>query len=260
MIGEDITYGIYLRNDGEEKATVELKDIVPENTTYVSGAQKIDGNNMSWSVELAPGEEKMVCYTVKVNEDQSLYNFGVIVSDEATAGGVNLPCNNIYIAKMPDDEMRSKIERAAEKLLESDKRGTELAKAIYQKAGLELDIPGVSELVSSLFVYSSSVYTLNTNSPYYKMIVPTLYGGNKSKGNDAQKGDRNQFFDYVLVAGDILVCKEGSTFRMYMCVGENKIIDLNASKLTIYEGEQYKKVVYSVYGQDAYAVLRPSSN
>ena len=95
VIGEEITYGFYVRNDRTETATVELKDIVPENTTYVSGAWELDGNNMSWSLTLAPGEEKMICYTVKVNDDPSLYNNGVIVSNQGTAGGVIIPCNDI---------------------------------------------------------------------------------------------------------------------------------------------------------------------
>ena len=256
QIGEQITYGIYIRNDRDEKATVELKDVVPANTTYVSGAEKLDGDNMSWSVKLEPGEEKMICYTVKVNEDPALYDNGVIVSDKATAGGVTLPCNNIYITKKLDEESCRRIDKACQNLASSDLRGIALARWIYMKSGLEIDLDDADKLIASLFVNSGG-YKLNQNSEYYKIVVPTLYGGYYTKGNDDKKGDRNQFIDYVLMTGDILVCKEGSTIRAYMCVGEGKIIDLNASQPKVCEGKEYEKIVYSVYGQDVYAVLRP---
>jgi len=259
-IGEQITYGFYLRNDRKEKATVELFDVVPANTTYVSGAETLNGDNMSWNVALEPGEEKMICYTVKVNEDQTLYDNGVIVSDKATAGGVNLPCNNIYIAKRLDDTIHDRIEKSCESLLNNNRRGISLAKTIYQKAGLELDLPEVDEIITSLFSGNNGSYKLNENSEYYKMVVPTLYGGHGTKGNDAKKGDRNQFIDYSLIPGDILICKEGTAINVYMCVGEGKITNLTSSKLEIHQGENYKNIIYSVYGQDVYAVLRPSSN
>ena len=259
QIGEEITYGIYLRNDRAEKATVELKDVVPANTTYVSGAEKLDGVNMSWSVTLEPGEKKMICYTVKVNEDPALYNNGVVISDKATAGGVTLPCENIYITKRLDEESCSNIGRAAESMLDSTRRGVVLANSIYQKAGLTLDLPEAEEIITSLF-YNNGGYKLKQTSEYYKMVAPNLYGGNKTAGNDDKKGVRNQFLDYNLMAGDILVCQENNTYYVYMCIGEGKIINLNSAKLTILEGKAYNSIIYSVYGRNLYAVLRPYSN
>ena len=63
------------------------------------------------------------------------------------------------------------------------------------------------------------------------------------------------FVDYELMAGDVLIYKEGAGIKAYMCIGENKLVDLES--LTVYEGEDYKKIAYSVYGRDVYAVLRP---
>lgn len=259
QIGEEITYGFYLRNDRQDTATVEIKDILPDNTTYVSGAEKLDGKNLSWSVTLASKEEKLICYTVKVDENPELYNGGIIKSNSATAGGVILPCNDIYITKKLDEVSLKNLQNVCMDLSQSTATGIDLAKEFYQKAGLELNLPDQKGLFASLFSLKNNNYFLNGSSGYYSMIVPHLYGGYRTKGDDAKKGERNKFLDYELMAGDILVCHENSETKVYMYAGDNKIVSLAVSGGKAYVGKNYDKILQSVFGHDVYAVLRPYS-
>ena len=257
--GEEITYGFYLRNDRAEQASVELKDIIPDNTAYVSGAEKIDGKKLSWSVSLAPKEEKLICYTVKVNEDPNLYNNGIIKSNNATAGGVVLPCNDIYIAKKPDENGLKNLQNACMDLSQGTAKGIALAKELYQKAGLELNLPEADDLFASLFTVKNNFYSLNKNSEYYSMIVPRLYGGYRTNGEDEQKGTRNRFINYELMAGDIIVCCESSKVKVYMYAGDEKVVSLDVSGGKASIGKSHDRITQSVFGHDAYAVLRPYS-
>lgn len=257
VIGEEITYGIFLRNYRSEQATVEIKDVVPENTTYVGGAEKIDGKNLSWSVTLEPGEEKLICYTVKVDENEALYQNGIIVSNQATAGGVILPCNDIHIMKRLSDAEMQKLEEVCKKLWNSEVDGIELAEEIFKKAGIIIDLPTASEISANLFKLDGKNFSLNTKNQCYAYVVPHLYGGYKTKGEDTLKGVRNKFIDYSLITGDIIICRESTSVKAFMCVGEGKIISLMGDS-EVYTGDEYNEIIYSVFGNDAYAVLRLS--
>ena len=259
QIGEEITYGFYLRNDREEQATIEIKDIVPENTTYVSGADAVDGKNLSWSVSLAAGEEKFIRYTVKVDEDPELYKNGVIKSNSATAGGVLLPCPSIYIGKKLDESNLKMLEDVCVVDEKSEVEGIALAREFYEKAGLKLDLPDETTLINELFVKDDVYYQLNAESSCYDMVVPKLYGGFRTNADNAQKGERTGFIDYNLMIGDILICREASAVKTFICAGEEKIIGLFVGGGLMYEGEEYYSVLHSSFGHDVYAVLRHSA-
>ncbi len=257
--GEEITYGFYLRNDRTEQATVEIKDVVPENTTYLSGADTIDGKNLSWSVDLAAGEEKFICYTVKVNEDPELYKNGIIKSNSATAGGVILPCQSIYIGKKLDEISLKKLEEACVIDEESDTESIALAREFYENAGLELNLPDEATIINDLFTKDDLYYQLNAKSSYYNIVVPKLYGGYRTNANDTQKGERTGFIDFSLMTGDIIICREATAIKTFICAGEEKIIGLFVGGGIMYEGEEYYSVLHSTFGHDVYAVLRPYS-
>ena len=256
--GDEITYGFYLRNYRNEDATVKVKDVIPENTTYISGGEKRYGKELSWSIRLESGEEKLVCYTVKIDNNEKLYDNGVIVSDKATAGGVILPCSDIYIMKALDDESMKKIGEVFKDLEDSEARGFELANEIYRAAGIKAILPEEDALIDSLFMRNDKGLTINPKSEYYPITVPTLYGGYKSFGDDAEKGDRNKFIDYTLFAGDVIICCEGSDTRTFMCIGDGKMLDLSVGASEVYEGNRYTSILRSVFGNDFYTVLRPA--
>ena len=257
--GEEITYGFYLRNDRSEQVTVELKDVVPDNTTYVSGAEKVDGKNLSWSVSLNSGEEKFICYTVKVDEDPQLYKDGIIKSNSATAGGVILPCSDVYISKKLDEDSLKKLEDGCIIDEDSEIESIALAKQFYENAGLVLDLPDETTIINDLFAKNDVYYQLNTKSPCYNIVVPNLYGGFRVNANDSQKGDRTTFIDFNLMVGDILICKESTAIKTFICAGEEKIIGLFVGGGLMYEGEEYYSVLRSSFGHDVYAVLRPAA-
>lgn len=259
QIGETITYGFYLRNDRTEQATVELKDVVPENTTYVSGADIVDGKNLSWSITLEAGEEKFICYTVKVDENEALYNGGKIVSNQATAGGVILPCDDIYITKKLDEVSLKKLEEACFLDEDSETEGIALAREYYQGAGLELDLVDESTIIYDLFTKVDIYCPINPESSYYNIVVPNLYGGFRVNKDESSKGDRTTFIDFNLMTGDILICREATAVKTFICAGEEKIIGLFVGGGIMYEGEEYYSILHSAFGHDVYAVLRPYS-
>ena len=75
---DEITYYIYVNNDGEAPETVTVKDSIPVGTTYKEGSIEVEGSQEIYEladlttkgieVELNPGEDKTVEFTVTVND------------------------------------------------------------------------------------------------------------------------------------------------------------------------------------------------
>jgi hypothetical protein len=206
---------------------------------------------------LAPNEEKFICYTVKIDENPDLYG-GIIISNSATAGGVILPCQNIYMGKKLDEINLKKIEDGCIIDDESEIEGIALIKQFYENAGLELYLPDETTLINDLFVKDDVYYQLNANSSCYNMVVPKLYGGFRTNADNTQKGERTVFVDYNLMAGDILICREATAIKTFICAGKEKIIGTFVGGGLMYEGEEYYSVLHSSFGHDVYAVLRPT--
>ena len=59
-IGDKITYFINVINNESKEITVSLTDSVPENTTYVSGADNASDDRLFWSVTIPAGQSKTV--------------------------------------------------------------------------------------------------------------------------------------------------------------------------------------------------------
>ena len=78
---DSITYTITVRNDGRTDGTTTVKDIIPENTTFVEGSIKVGGEAKAEltkenlangiDVEVAVGEETTVEFQVTVNDQDN---------------------------------------------------------------------------------------------------------------------------------------------------------------------------------------------
>jgi hypothetical protein len=161
--------------------------------------------------------------------------------------------------KALDDGSMKKIGEVYKDLEDSEAYGVELANEIYKAAGINVIMPSEDDLIDSLFIRNAKGITINPKSEYYPIIVPTLYGGYKSFGEDAGKGNRNKVINYTLFAGDIILCCEKDATKTFMCVEDGKLINLLDGTGETYEREEYKKILYSVFGHDAYVVLRPAN-
>lgn len=253
-LGEEITFGFCVRNDDSKERTLEIKDTVPNGTTYLSGAQAKNGKEMSWNITLQPGEKRLICYTVKVNNDKSLY--GKPIHSESTVGGVFVNCPDIYVAKGLSKNQEKLIYEKCRSLDTLIKESPlTVAEKIYGVAGISVDLPGENTLVDSIFAGTKNYYRLNSLSKYYSIVAPTLYGGYRTHGEDAGKGDRTRNFQYNLMIGDILICSENGVF-CYMYAGDSQLVDLNNH--TLLSISDSKDVMSSVFGHDMWCVVRPA--
>ena len=87
--GEEITYYIYVNNDGTAPTTVTVKDEIPEGTTFVENSIKLEGSGTygledlttnGIEIELNSKEDKTVEFTVTVND----LNNGADITNIAT--------------------------------------------------------------------------------------------------------------------------------------------------------------------------------
>lgn len=280
--GDEITFNFNLFNSGETEKTVEISDVVPENTEFVS----VNGGNhtegiLSFTIVLASGESKTVSYTVKVSDVE----YGTaIYSDKATINGVVFRCPEIYVKKTLTADEKSRIKSAIASFVnKSDNTlfGIDLANAIYAAAGLEAPfadadfesvVRGVLEYAEGATADSSSekentnVVRVSINGEYRDMLVDGAFGGRylytetlEYLGGDNEGGIRTRLLrSHNLEVGDVIIARVGS--------------GTPPEKVLIYDGEALYDISSSVISkqdtdprlarllayQHYFMVLRPS--
>lgn len=259
-LGEEITYTFLLRNDGETDRTVEIKDALPEGTTFVSGDMKPKDNAFTHSVAVKAGETVTVSYTVKVNDDQSLYDKGYVWYDSATAGGVTVAGRPVYIGKHLTDEQMEKIANEIRYIKRYDVKSLALAEEIYKKIGIEISLVNAANVMDNCFsTYSDKegYMELNTEGIYADMYVPAGYGGQIVVNCDDMIYRARDFRGEDLYIGDIIVSRTGDTRWTYMYAGEGKLLYLGTP--TLYEVEKSTQTMLSLFSKNEYIILRPAA-
>ena len=151
-LGEEITYTFMVRNGRTHTIDIEISDIIPANTTYVSGADKVDGDKISWQVKIPSGETQRFSYTVKVDNNPELYNGGYIYSADAKVGGIGVTCRPVFVGKHLSVDDQDKINKTCNSLGVQTLKGIALAQKIYADAGVQIDeLPHESDIIASLF-------------------------------------------------------------------------------------------------------------
>ena len=260
-LGEEITYTFMVRNGRTHTIDIDITDVVPAGATYVSGADKVDGNNLSWNVKIASGETKKISYTVKVNDDPSLYDGGYIYSADAKVGGIGVTCRPVFVGKHLSTEDQDKITSACNSLGTTTLKGMALAQQIYANAGVKIDeLPNENDIIASLFTaYGTTMNhkSFNTESEYYSMVAPTMYGGYYVVRSDAYNKERTRgIYGSQISAGDILVMKEVGKVQCYLYAGKNKAVDLTTGKLL--DLAKTQEALLSCIGYDQFVVIRPA--
>ncbi|MBQ7624314.1 MAG: DUF11 domain-containing protein [Clostridia bacterium] len=265
--GEELTYTFEIANTNNWKMELEVRDVVPENTTYVSGADSVSGKDLSWKVTVPKGERATVSYTVKVNDDPSLIG-KTIFNDKATVGGVPCKTPALNIGKHLTDEEKTKMENTMNANVGSDLSGALLAAKIYKDAvGLDLsslitDNETVFKSVFELLENSRSFFSLKKNSRYFGMIAPTMYGGYYVVPSDAFGGVRTRGpMSTQLEAGDVVFMSQdtdNSQIFAYMVSCSNTLLSLNPGDVRMLDMLESKDVLMSTLGYNKFVILRPA--
>lgn len=260
--GEEITYTFSVKNTRDTAVTLEIVDTVPENTTYVKGAQTVEGNTLKWTAEIPASSTGTYEYTVKVNDDSSL--IGKYVYSESTIGGVNVNCRKTLIGNNVGADAAEKILKAAEGLTKYTQTGLDLAKAIYADAGITIELDSATDIINGSFkpyeksgTKYDSHFELDPDGKYFGMIVPTMYGGYYTAISPEYDKLRTRGMQALqLMAGDILIAARKDKVVTYMIVGNNKMLKLDA-KATLLSLSETKDTLLSMMGQDKFVVIRP---
>ncbi len=267
---EIMTFTFKLYNTNDTEKTVAICDTVPQNTTYVSGAESVEDNNLSWNVTIPANSKKEITYKVRVNSDAA---YGDFVESYSTVGGVKVNCPKVYIKRsltaLEQQEIVSAINTIKEK--GTTKKGLALVNEIYKEAlGVEnafestdfMTVTAGSEGVFSsegMGAYSGGqLYKLNSSGKYLDMMAPTMFGGRRYYSTTVN-GRTFLARKHNLMVGDILLRKTSSENQVYMYTGEDNFakltsgIDIDSSKVN-YRMETCLSAGYY------YVVLRPSYN
>lgn len=257
--GDEITFTYSIFNSNSYAVTLDISDVVPQNTTYVSGAQTTTGNNLSWKVTVPAGEAVTVSYQVKVDNGAQCGSY--IQSISGKVGGVSTNCKKIYIQKTLTAQEQQKVLDAVETLKNSNLTGLALVNAIYENALAENNVfasTTFADVGNGVFTRASSnsdYYVLNQAGDYSDMLAPTLYGGRRFYTSSRFDGTRTRAAQKQhLIIGDVLIAKSSTAERVWLFVGDG-FIELTKNRTFENANSRLSKVLAFVH---YYAVLRPS--
>ena len=269
--GGEITYTFSLTNKNSTDATVEIKDVVPENTSFVSSEGcTVDGTNLSWLVTIPAGKSSTVSYTVKVSETAEIGT--LIGSDAATAGGVSLKCPKNYVGTTLTEAQQKALMDSVAAHADSDLRGIALANAIYNDVlGAENRMnDDLNNILNNLFrPVGNYYYNQVVANGYRDAVAPGMFGGR----NVPQRTISANFADQVIrqennrtrmlhsgymMNGDIaigVVDADGTDVKLYMRCGDNLLDLTTGQQIPSEEVDQYLMPFMSY---NRFVVLRPS--
>ncbi len=258
---DEITFTFAVYNSNENSVTLDIKDTVPANTTYVSGDLTANGNELSLSLTVPAGEKKTVSYKVRVKEDTAEGRY--IISDSGTVGGVKVECPDIIVKNTLTSRDKEKLTASINAHKDTTLTGPALANSIYNTAFetgdlfTESTILDVMNSVFALTTEKDGYYVLNKESAYYPMIVPKLYGGRYFYSTTYQYDRVRLAKPHNLIAGDILIARTSSEQYMYLYDGTNL---LNLTDGSLAENDTAYRLERLLAYQYYFAILRPSFN
>ena len=269
--GDEITYTFSIKNTNSHDVTLAISDIVPENTEYVSGADTVDGDNLSWSVTVPAGESVSVSYTVRVKTDAA---FGdEITSDSAKIGGVLFKSYTTYVRRtLTEAEQESILAAVAALRAEGTTlKGLALVNEIYKRAlgveGIFADtaLLTVTEGAEGIFTTEgvnklsngNQPFTLSSSGKYLDMLIPSLFGGRLLSTGHRDNRRTAMAVESNLVIGDVVLGRTLSSTSVFMYVGGDNFLNLGngIATDTLTVKERLERI--PGYG-NYYAIVRPS--
>lgn len=265
-VGEEITYTFEMYNQNDHEVTLAVSDVVPAGSVYVSGADAVDGDALSWQVTIPANTRKTVSYVVKVSETAKAGD--TIVSESGLIGGVPVNCPAVTVGNTLSAEELAALKEAINGYTPSEgANGFDMVNDIYKQTFgwtsvfKETDFDKVYDGKNGIFnqVQTFEHYwtELRPNTRYASMIPPNLVGGFGTKEGRQGKPVVMPVKERQLVVGDVLVCKFFGEPCLYLYAGDGVFYDLlngyTADKRTAQGRLEY--VLCTDFG---YAVLRPS--
>lgn len=268
--GEEITYTFEVYNVNDNQVRLDITDTVPDSASYISGAQKVENNKLSWKLVIPANTRKSVSYKVKVNPEALIGT--TIKSEESYVGGVPVRCNEITVKRTLNGEEQSKILTAIQKVKnEKELSAFELVNKIYKTATGTNDIfkdndfnviltdslDGVFCAFGPVLSSGARKHSLNEGGMYKEMmLVPTLYGGRNFFATQWTARTRLPR-EHNLVIGDILVRKTLENEQVMIYAGNGLFYDLSdgvkPDSLTV-----KRRLETCLATGNCYAILRPS--
>ena len=252
-IGDLVSYTLTITNNGKQARTVAVADVLPENSTYISGAVSVEGRSIQWNDVIIPaGESIALSYTVQVNNDTSLYTEGLLSAESATVDRVEVPSYPIYIRRTLTANDAQYLKQAMLALNDSGYTAQTLLKWIYQVAYSKSPLITEDPLSTLHTLYSQLD---DTNEALRNTVAPTLYGGT------AVADDADSYFAGAratnvrvedFITGDVLLCEKDNTGRIYLYF-EGFVELTNGMKQV-----DTNSVLELANSSDRYVVIRPS--
>lgn len=271
-IGDEIEYTIKIKNNSSVPYTVSYQDQIPINTTYVAGLSndfsiqqdgKIIGN-----LSLAGGEEKIVSYRVKVNQDSSLYGKD-IVSGQTFVGGILAKTIKIPVDTVFTEEQLTLLRSGYSKYQRSSDMN-EFLKSVYRDVGIDISSFRVKDIHKALF---DTAKTSSNIDFYYlkqddaqlteeeqlikKLHVHNMYAGTKTVVQ-YNSGVIKEVREDYLMDGDILISFTGNEEKTYLYLDHKLITMENGTLVEIADSNTINNILQTIIGEDFYTLLRPA--
>ena len=94
--GTEITFTFRIANHSDREKTLTVTDTVPDNTVYISGGQTKDGDLLTWTVTVLPGETAEVSYIVQVDPKAPQASY---IYTQSEISGIPVRCPVIMVLK-----------------------------------------------------------------------------------------------------------------------------------------------------------------
>ena len=228
---------------GETYKGLTVTETLPEGTTLISAPDaEVQGNTLSWTIDLAPGEKRTLTYTVSVTAKRG----ETVVNGGGTVGGIasNTITNRVGGEKLSEKARKALSDFAAAKIadwssptykISKNDIGAAFADKVYKSVlGIDLALPSLRSMVDDLFTIgmirvNGGPYTHKNESAFavmYKqnaeaknqtlreMMVRGFVGGGYLWTDVYNDEPRiNEFFEKYLEPGDILCQIDLSEYR-----------------------------------------------
>ena len=274
--GQEITFTFTLRNLTGISKTLAVTDTVPQYTAYVSGAEKKEGETLSWTVTVPARETVEVFYTVQVADGAAK------VVSSSFVEHIPVNCPEIQVGKTLTTQQQEALATAA-KSGDGSLNGIARAAAIYREA-LAVDVlneVNTNDLLDGVFRYFSegletgaAAYdgdwpaqwrSLDENGSFAGLVAPGLYGGRNvlegsSEAHDStlefMAGRRTRLVTAEqLIEGDIVVADDGEADLegMAWLFTDGALLDLQTGEMLPAEPMLSQLLCYKHF-----VVIRPS--
>lgn len=272
--GDKITYTFSITNNNTKEVTLTVEDTVPALAAFVAAEETypcaVTGDRLQWVVTIPAKTTANVSYEVQVKADAQVGQS--IPGNQATVGGVKVPCPDVFVARSLTQQEQMDLNAAVSVLADSRLlRGAELVNAVYSKT-LKVDtiLPeDFAGIWASLFQTIEDLSYINGQSPYANAIVPGLFGGQNvmQRAVAADSVSQNMGLEPIrtrlpyadqLMIGDVLMGEFGpeETERvMYLFTGD-RMLDLNSGKELVYQ--EVQTCLDPVMSYKRFVILRPT--